>query len=262
MERARRYLWNAISVASLLALWYLGSVVASESIPGIAATLDALVVVLTTPGPYDHMFYYHVWKTAEMLFVSLAISMVAGTVVGVALGTNERLEGAVSSWIYAWLAVPSLVIVFVAAVLVGFNASSGYVAVPIVITPFVALNMWEGARNLDPQLAEMAEFFDAGRYQTFTEVIVPQLVPFLFASVRSALSIGWKITLLVEAFLVTRGVGFMFRRYFDQYDLTTMMSWLIIFVVFLVVIEYGVLAPLHERVTAWRPEADGVRVTE
>jgi len=93
-------------------------------------------------------------------------------------------------------------------------------------------------------------------------VIVPQLVPFLFASVRSALSIGWKITLLVEAFLVTRGVGFMFRRYFDQYDLTTMMSWLIIFVVFLVVIEYGVLAPLHERVTAWRPEADGVRVTE
>lgn len=262
MNRRRRWLWSAISIVSLLVLWYLGGVVAPESIPGVLATLDALVVVLTTPGPYGNMFYYHVWKTAEMLFVTLAVSMVLGTVVGVALGTNELLESAVSSWIYAWLAIPSLVIVFLSAVWIGFDARSGYFAVPAVITPFVALNMWEGARTLDPQLAEMAAFFDAGRYQTFTDVILPQLVPFLFASVRSALSIGWKITLLVEAFLVTRGVGFMFRRYFDQYDLTTMMSWLIIFVVLLVVIEYGILAPLHERVTAWRPDADGVRVTE
>jgi NitT/TauT family transport system permease protein len=237
-------------------------VIAAESVPGILATMGAMVTVLTVPGPYGNMFYFHVYKTAEMLFTTLAVSLVLGTVIGVALGTNETLESSVSSWIYAWLAIPSLVIVFVAAVLIGFNASSGYFAVPAVITPFVALNMWEGARNLDPQLREMADFFGASRYQQFTDVIIPQLVPFLFASIRSGLSIGWKITLLVEAFLVTRGVGFMFRRYFDQYDLTTMMSWLILFVVLLVVIEYGVLAPLHSRVTSWRPDADGVRLSE
>ena len=36
-----------------------------------------------------------------------------------------------------------------------------------------------------------------------------------------------------------------------------MMSWLISFVVFLIVVEYGALAPLHERVMAWRPDAGG-----
>ena len=262
MDRLTRSLYTVASIATLLALWYAGGVTLPEVVPGLPETYTALVVVLTTPGPYDHMFYFHVWKTFQMLFASLIVSMIAGTLLGVALGRSETLESTLATWVYAWLAIPSLVIVFVSAIWIGFDASSGYFAIPLVITPFVGLNMWEGARNLDDDLAEMAEFFGAGRVQTFTDIIIPQLAPFLFASFRSALSIGWKITLLVEAFLLTRGVGFMFRRYFDQYDLPTMMSWLIIFVVFLIVVEYGVLAPLHERVMEWRPDAEGVRVTE
>lgn len=54
----------------------------------------------------------------------------------------------------------------------------------------------------------------------------------------------------------------MFRRDFDQYDLPTMMSRLIIPVVFLIAVEYGVLAPLHDRVVAWRPDADEARISE
>ena len=262
MNRLRRMAWGAVSVLVLVGLWWLGAAALPSVIPGVVETFESLLVVLTEPGPYDHFWYYHVYKTAEMILLSLAVSLIVGTVLGVALGTSGRLEDAASSWIYGWLAVPSLVIVFVVAVVIGFNANAGYVAVPVVITPFVALNMWEGARNLDPDLSEMATFFGAGRFQTFRQVIVPQLVPFLFASVRSALSIGWKITLLVEAFLLTRGVGFMFRRNFDNYDLTAMMSWLVIFVVFLVVVEYGVIVPLHERITHWRPEVEGVRMAE
>lgn len=262
MDRVTRAGYTVASVLSLLALWYVGGITIPEVIPGLPETFDALVIVLTTPGPYDNPFYFHVWKTIEMLFASLILAMIAGTLLGIALGRNETLESTISTWIYAWLAVPSLVIVFMSAIWIGFDARSGYFAVPLVITPFVALNMWEGARNLDPDLTEMATFFGAGRVQTFRDITIPQLAPFLFASFRSALSIGWKITLLVEAFLLTRGVGFMFRRYFDQYDLPTMMSWLIIFVVFLIVVEYGVIAPLHQRVMAWRPDAEGVRVTE
>ena len=262
MRRRARVAWGGLSVVVLVALWWLGGLTLPEVIPTVPETLSALVQVVTTPGPYGNPFYFHVYKTTEMIFLSLAVSIVLGSVFGIALGTSERLEDAASSWVYGWLAVPSLVIVFVSAVWLGFSAEAGYFAVPVVITPFVAINMWEGARNLDPQLTQMAAFFGAGRYQTLTQVIIPQLVPSLFASVRSALSIGWKITLLVEAFLLTRGIGFMFRRNFDNYNLTMMIAWLVVFVVFLVVIEYGVVAPLHDRVTHWRPEVESLRLAE
>lgn len=246
----------------MLVLWWVGGVLFPDAVPGVIDTFDALAEIVTTDGPYGHAFVYHVYKTAEMLLLSVAIAMVLGTGFGVVLGTNEWMAEAIGSWIYAWLAIPSLAIVFVAGIWFGFSTLSGYVAVPLVITPFVALNMWNGARTLDSDLAELAESFGADRSQLFRDVILPQLIPFLFASVRSALSIGWKITLLVEAFLLTRGIGFMFKYSFDQYDLTMMLGWLIVFVALLVVIEYGVVVPLRNRVAHWRPETEGVRVNE
>jgi len=262
MHRAKRVALSAASLLTVLVFWAVGAQFYPTTIPGVAATGSALVTVLTEPGPYGEPFYYHVYKTAEIILISLVVALVFGTILGVALGRNEWLEKVASAWIYGLLAVPSLVIVFMSAIWFGFNIRAGYFAVPIVVTPFVALNMWEGARNLDPELTEMAQFFGAGRRQTFTQVIIPQLIPFLFASVRSALSIGWKIVLLVEAFLLTRGVGFMFKSYFDRYDLTMMVSWLLIFTAVLVIIEYGLIVPLHERVTHWRPDVDGVTATE
>lgn len=261
MNRYDRLRWEAASILTLFVLWGLSAFAFPSVIPSISETAAALLEAVTTDGPYNNPFYYHVWMTAEMIFISLFISLIAGTILGVTLGTT-RLENAASSWVYGWLAVPSLVIVFISAIWLGFNVRAGYFAVPVVITPFVALNMWEGARNLDGQLDEMATFFGASRYRTFTDIILPQLIPFLFASIRSSLSVGWKITLLVETFLLNRGVGFMFKYYFDQYDLTRMTSWLIIFVIFLIVIEYSVIAPLHRRLTHWRPDVEGARIAK
>ena len=262
MNWSKRVLWSIASLGSLLALWYVAGVTIPEVIPGVPETAASLITILTTPGPYDHMFYYHIWHTSVMIFGSLVVAIVLGTIIGVALGLNESLEDSVSWLIYAWIAVPSLVIVFVAASMFGFEARAGFIAVPFVVMPFVALNMWEGARTLDPDLAEMATFFGASRYQRFTNVILPQLIPFLFASIRSALSIGWKITLLVEAFLLTRGVGSMFNRAFGNYDLASMMAWLVVFTVLLVIVEYGLLAPIHNKVTEWRPDTDTIRAAE
>lgn len=262
MIQLKEAIWTVISAATMLVLWWLGNLFYPQTIPGIAETTDSLVVILTDLGPYNNPWYYHVYLTAEMIVLSLALSLVAGTVIGVALGTSETLEEAVSSWVYAWLAIPSLVLVFLSGIWFGFDVWAGFFAVPIVITPFVTLNMWEGARNLDDDLDELATFLGVSRYQRFRDVTLPQLVPYLFASIRSGLSIGWKITLLVEAFLLTRGVGFMFKFYFDQYNLAQMIAWLLVFIALLVIVEYGMVVPLRSRLTHWRPETSDLRAAE
>lgn len=259
MSRRRDLALGIVSALTLVGFWYVGGQLYAAVFPPVPETINDVRVVLTEPGPYGHPFYYHVYRTLELIVLSLAIAMVVGTVVGIALGTNERIESALTSWVYGWLALPSLVIVFLAGIWFGFGWSAGLFAVAIVITPFVVLNMWEGALNLDPALSEMAEFYEAGPLQTFRWVTLPQLMPYIFASLRSGLSIGWKITLLAETFLFTHGVGFMFKRSFDHLDLTGMTAWLIVFIVILLIIEYGMLAPLHRRVTHWRPDAEGVR---
>lgn len=259
MDRRRDLALGIASAVLFFVLWFIGGQLYPNVFPPVPETFRDIQEVLTEPGPYGQPFYYHVYKTAEMIFLSLGIAMVLGTVFGIALGTNRRMESAVASWIYAWLALPSLVVVFLAGIWFGFGWTAGLFAVSLVITPFVVLNMWEGALNLDPELTEMAEFFGAGPLTRLRWVTLPQLIPHFFASLRSGLSIGWKITLLAETFLFTHGVGFMFKRAFDFLDLTMMTAWLIIFIVFLLILEYGIIAPLHRRVTHWRPDIEGAR---
>lgn len=262
MTRRRQIGWTAASIVTIFVLWWLGSVFYPGTIPSIGETAGSLAVILTEAGPYNNPWYYHVYMTAEMIVLSLALSLVAGTAIGVALGTSDLLEEALSSWVYAWLAIPSLVLVFLSGIWFGFDVWAGFFAVPVVITPFVTLNMWEGARNLDEDLDELATFLGASRYQRFRDVTLPQLIPYLFASIRSGLSIGWKITLLVEAFLLTRGVGFMFKFYFDQYELAQMIAWLVVFIVLLIIVEYGLVVPLRSRLTHWRPDTSDLRAAE
>lgn len=259
MVHRRNVVFGVLSLATLVALWYVAGQFYPHVFPPVPDTIEEIRTILTEPGPYGNPFYYHIYRTAELIFLSLAIAMVVGMVVGIALGTMPRMESAVSSWVYGWLALPSLVVVFLAGIWFGFGWWAGFFAVSLVITPFVVLNMWEGALNLDAELTEMGEFYGATHYQTFRWITLPQLVPHVFASLRSGMSIGWKITLLAETFLFTQGVGFMFRRAFGNYNLPGVMGWLILFIIFLLIIEYGLLAPLHRRVTHWRPDMDGVR---
>lgn len=259
MKRSHEILLGLASGLTLVGLWHLGSILQPTAFPGVVETLHETWRVLNEPGPYGNPFYYHVYKTAELIFLSLAIAMVVGTIAGIAIGTTRSLEGAASSWIYGWLALPSLVVVFLSGIWFGFGWSAGLFSVTLIITPFVVLNMWEGALNLDEELIEMADFYGADRLMRFRWVTLPQLIPHVFASLRSGMSIGWKITLLVETFLFTHGVGFMFRRAFGNYNLAEVMSWLVIFVIFLLAIEYGVLKPIHQRVTHWRPDVDGLK---
>lgn len=262
MQRARRVAWMLASLVAGIAAWWIASVTFPVSIADPATTASALVEILTQRGPRDHYFYFHLYKTAEMIVIALVASIVLGTALGVVMGRVEAFETAASSLVYAWLAIPSLILVFFGGIWFGFNPTAGYFAVPVVVTPFVTLNMWSGMRSLDRDVDEMSDFFGASRLQKFRDVTFPQLVPYLFASIRSALSIGWKITLLTEAFLLTRGVGYKFKFYFDQFSLAYMAAWIIVFMAFLIVVEYGVVVPIRNHFVSWRPDVEGIRTAE
>lgn len=255
-QRSKDFALNAASILVLGGLWWAGSQIFPSAIPQMAETVDALVEIVTTEGPRGEPFYYHIWKTAEMIFISLSIAMVIGTISGVALGSSDVLGDATATSIYAFLSFPSLVVVFISGTVIGFNATASYLAVIAIILPFIVLDIWEGTQSLGEELYEMSRFFGASKFRTFKEITIPQLVPYLFASFRSGMSMGWKITLLAEVFLLTRGIGFMFKFYFDQYEITMMVGWLILFIAVLLGLEYGILVPLRNYVTRWQSETD------
>jgi NitT/TauT family transport system permease protein len=112
--------------------------------------------------------------------------------------------------------------------------------------------MREGARALDPEIDEMARAFQFTGLKRIRHVVIPQLAPYLAASSRSGLSIVWKIVLVVELLGRPNGVGFVLGSAFSLFDMTTILSYAISFIVLMLVIESLVVQPLERRANRWR----------
>jgi NitT/TauT family transport system permease protein len=83
-------------------------------------------------------------------------------------------------------------------------------------------------------------------------VIVPAVLPFLLAAARVSFADSWKLEALTETFGSASGVGFQIHKAFTTFSVLDALSWMIFFVIFVIVVERVLLAPAERRIFAWR----------
>ena len=108
--------------------------------------------------------------------------------------------------------------------------------------------------GLDKSLITMSEAFGRTPQQIRREVLIPTIVPFVFAAIRMCFAVAWKVEALTEVFGGRNGVGFQIRTEYQLYDIGAVLAWMFLFIAFMLVIERLVLAKAEARLLAWRPE--------
>src|SRR5262245_45040072 len=203
---------RAGSIVALLLLWSIASRLMQDPLvlPRPVVIAETIFHDLTTPGPEGHSAYYDIAITLARIFAAFAASMLAGIGIGLAMGLSSVVEQALLAIIPLMLTMPTILMVFLAVMWFGFSEAGGLVAVMAVVTPYVAVNIFEGARAMDKSLIEMGLTFRAGRSVLIRKVYLPQLMPYIFSAFRYAFGVTWKIVALAETFGLKHGIGYMF----------------------------------------------------
>jgi NitT/TauT family transport system permease protein len=124
----------------------------------------------------------------------------------------------------------------------------------LIVFPFVVMNAWEGTKAMEQDLIEMGSVYKANRALMLRKVLVPQLMPYVFSSLRIALSLSWKMALVAEAFGAGNGVGQELINWFQETRVDMMLAWGVSFMILMVLIDLLVFRTLARRVFAWRPQ--------
>jgi NitT/TauT family transport system permease protein len=248
---------RAASIVVLIALWGTASTLMHDPsvLPGPLTIGHTIILDLGSPGPEGEPAYFHIGITLARIFVAFSAAMLAGIGIGLAMGLNRLFERSLLTLIPLMLTMPTILLVFLAVLWFGFSEAGGLVAVMAAVTPFVAVNMFEGTKAMDKSLIEMAVTFKAGRPLLVRKVYLPQLMPYIFSSFRYAFAETWKIVALAETFGLKYGIGYMFFFWFEQFDMTQVLAWIIMFVVLMLILEHGVFARLESKAFAWRASA-------
>lgn len=248
-----RNLMRTCSLLVLLLSWWVASLFTSpEFLPGPLAIGQTMVRILLEEGPEGHSAYFHIGITLARIIVTFAAAMLAGVGLGLAMGLRKTVEYAMVSILPLMLTIPTILMVFLAVLWFGFSETGSLVAVLAVVTPFVAVNMAEGTKAMDKSLMDMAKSFKANRRMLVRKVYLPQLMPYLMSAFRYAFGMTWKIVALAETFGLKFGIGYMFFFWFTQFDMKQVLAWILLFVILMLIIEYGVIARFERRAFAWR----------
>tara|TARA_A100001037_G_scaffold7889_1_gene7831 strand:- start:974 stop:1762 length:789 start_codon:yes stop_codon:yes gene_type:complete len=243
------------SIFVLIAIWYLASALMADAevLPGPLAIAYAIWGILAEPGPEGNSAYFHMGVTLGRTFVTFGVAMLLGIAIGLTMGLRKTIEYSMMSLIPLALTMPTILMVFLAVMWFGFNEIGSLVAVVGVVTPYVAVNIFQGAQAMDKSVIDMAKVFRADKRMLIRKVYVPQLLPYIFSAFRFSFGMTWKIVALAETFGIKYGIGYMFFFWFEQFNMELVLAWIIMFVILMLILEHGVFARLEHAAFKWRP---------
>lgn len=217
---------------------------------------------LLSSGIASTNLYEQFGITLGRLLVGFTVAMVIGTVLGLAMGLSKKVDAFFHDWIMAILAMPALVWALFLGIAFGFTNRGPIIAAVLTGVPFVIINVREGVRNTPKELFDMARSFGVPQNRITREVLLPSLMPFMFAAARYGFSIGWKGMVIAEVFASDRGVGWVIKYWYDAHRTQGVIGYALFMIAFTLFLEKVLFERLSKRAFKWRPQVDAVAVAE
>lgn len=235
----RRWLAHLFLLA-VLAIWFATSLVTPAFVmPSPAAVFFGVLSFFEQMNLFQHVL-------ATIMHVSLAliISLALGTLLALSAHylpvTRLLIEGRIAAFLNSF---SSFGWAIVAIIWFGLNSSSVIFVVTVIILPLVIINMLAALDNVDAELAEMGQSFTRNGFKNIKLVILPALIPFMFATVRICFGVGWKVVLTAELFGGNSGFGFIVNIARQDLDTTRIFAVVAIMIALFFLTDRYLFAP-------------------
>jgi NitT/TauT family transport system permease protein len=240
---------SLLGAASFLGLWAALSEWKFEPVvlPSPFAVVDNMSE-LVKEGLVGEAFLKSLQKTTMGWGAAVAI----GIPVGLLMGRYRYARAFFHDIVYLLANVPLVVYAVVSLVIFGISDIGPAFVVMLLVLPAVSINVAAGVASADQGLLAMSRAFERRTGVVARHVIVPAVLPFLLAAIRVSFADSWKLEALTETFGSSSGVGFQIHKAFTTFSVLDALSWMMFFVIFVIVIERLLLAPAERRIFAWR----------
>ncbi len=236
-----------VSLAAVLSLWeFYGRRVNPILFTYPSAVARAFVELVASGELWSYM-----QQSLLVLTYAAFFSVIVGVVLGVAMGRFTIFEWAADIYINALYSMPMVAVVPLIVLWFGFKIPAKVIIVFAFMVFPVLLNTFEGVKNVDRNLQEVARSFCSSEAQLWRHLIIPSAIPFIVAGVRLAIGRGLVGMIVAEFYTSVTGLGYMIVRYANA--LETDKLFVPIVVVMLLGVGLMSLAKWIEgRIAPWR----------
>lgn len=200
--------------------------------------------------------FYDVGMTLWRTFWGFLGAVVLGSIIGILMGTSRYGQKFLTPYAIIGLSVPAVAWAAVCMLIFGFSNLTPIVATIVTTFPYITINVWKGVENIDLDLVRMSNAFDLSYRRIITQTVLPNTAPQLFTAARLGLAISWKVVTIAEMFSGNSGVGYRLITAYDQFQFEQAWAWAVLFMIIILMVEYGIMKPLERRFFEYRNDVD------
>ncbi|WP_052049919.1 ABC transporter permease [Leptolyngbya sp. KIOST-1] len=244
--RLAAYLLPTVAVVILLIVWE-------------AATQLLQVPTFILPAPSDiwaagQNFGTTVWRngihTLNTTLMGFFLGLISGVLLGFLIGYSRLAYVILYPLLVGFNTIPKVALVPLLAIWFGIGT------IPAVITAFtlaffpIAVNVAAGLATVEPEMQDVLRSLGASPWEVFRKVGFPHSLPYLFASLKVAISLAFIGSVISETVASNRGIGYVIVSASASFNVPLAFLAILALAVMGIVL-YGVFALIEQRTIHW-----------
>ena len=177
----------------------------------------------------QYLFWADSASSLTRLGLGLGIAALAGLTLGIAAGSLPLFGAPLSPLLTVLSMIPPLAILPILFIVFGLGELSKVMLIVIGVTPMLARDLEQRAREIPNELLIKAQTLGASTWTLILRLVLPQLLPRLLISLRLVLGSAWLFLIATEAIASTDGLGyriFLVRRYMAMDVILPYVAWI------------------------------------
>ncbi len=195
-------------------------------------------------------------QTLYTTLVGFFIALVVGVVLGALVGSSQAMYRATNPLLIGFNSVPKVAMVPVLVMWFGIGT------VPAILTAFltaffpILANVATGIATLEPELADVLRSLGAKRSVILRKVGLPRALPYLFASLKVAISLAFVGSVIAEMVASDGGIGYLLLTASSSFRVPLVFAALLVVGV-LGILMYLIADLIERRSTRWATRGGG-----
>ncbi|WP_138999593.1 ABC transporter permease [Rhodococcus zopfii] len=162
------------------------------------------------------------------LLVGLALSIVLGVGLGIAIGSIDWVRWLLSPLLEFLRAVPSTIMIPVLLLLIGINDAMKVTVIVLGCLWPILLNTIKGVASIDEVQSDTGRVYGLTGIDRMRYLVLPAASPQIFAGIRQSLAVGLVLMVVSEMFAATEGIGYAIINFQNRIDIPEMWSGIVL----------------------------------
>jgi ABC-type nitrate/sulfonate/bicarbonate transport system permease component len=166
-------------------------------------------VLLAIPSVViDPAFQLALGTTVTAVAEGLAITIVAGTILGLAMGRSDTFDRMIRVYINGFNALPMIIVLPLFSLWFGYSGAARIATIIFAAIFAITMNVADGARSVPREYLEVSRSFRSGQLRSLIDIVLPASMPYLLAGFRLAAGRARMGAVVAEFFLSVGGLGY------------------------------------------------------